>query len=218
MQPDLLSKLDHIFSCFIAHSSDIMGDLQEQLDKTLMVELRQLETDGIMFNYRGNKRHFKVILLGLVADNLGIHQLKGLTISFSGNNPCRMCCVTATNLKGQNELNMEMQKTSAEYDRIINTGNIEELKNYGINVPCVFNQLKYFHCMDNVTVDKMHDLLEGHLQIAIPLVIRDAIAQGISLTRINNAIASFGFIGADNENSPRPILLPARFPDSGDYF
>uniref|UniRef100_A0A914R5I0 Uncharacterized protein n=1 Tax=Panagrolaimus davidi TaxID=227884 RepID=A0A914R5I0_9BILA len=214
---DLLSKLNHIFTCFVAHSSDVMANLQMQLERSLIIELRKLETEGIYFTYKGTRRQFKVILLNFVADNLGLHQLNGLQISFSGNNPCRMCRVTAVNLKGQNELNMDIQKTR-EYDRIVADGNIDEMHNYGIDVRCVFNQLNHFHCMENVTADIMHDILEGHLQVAIPLVIRDAVAHGFSLTTINNAINSFGFIGSDNENPPRPIFLPDRVPDSGDSF
>lgn len=215
---DLLSKLNHIFTCFVAHSSDVMANLQMQLERSLIIELRKLETEGIYFTYKGTRRQFKVILLNFVADNLGLHQLNGLQISFSGNNPCRMCRVTAVNLKGQNELNMDIQKTREEYDRIVADGNIDEMHNYGIDVRCVFNQLNHFHCMENVTADIMHDILEGHLQVAIPLVIRDAVAHGFSLTTINNAINSFGFIGSDNENPPRPIFLPDRVPDSGDSF
>uniref|UniRef100_A0A914Y9J8 C2H2-type domain-containing protein n=1 Tax=Panagrolaimus superbus TaxID=310955 RepID=A0A914Y9J8_9BILA len=211
---DLLSKLDHVFLCFIAHASEMMAELQIQLSKTVIVELKNLETHGITVNYRGNQRHFKVILSTLAADNLGIHQLGGLILSFSSHNVCRMCTVTAESLKGMHTLDPNEEKTAAKYDAVIQ--DIDNQWEYGIRQECSFNSLENFHIISNVTVDIMHDLLEGHFQRMVPMVVRDAMANGFPLRSINNAIKAFQFLGPDKENPPNTISLPARAPDNGD--
>uniref|UniRef100_A0AC35G4A2 C2H2-type domain-containing protein n=2 Tax=Panagrolaimus sp. PS1159 TaxID=55785 RepID=A0AC35G4A2_9BILA len=212
---DLLSKLEHIFLCFIAHASEMMGELQIQLSKTVIVELKELETHGLMINYRGHSRHFKVILSTLTADNLGMHQLGGLILSFSSHNVCRMCTVTADSLKGMHTLDPNEEKTAAGYDESLQ--NINDMwMAYGITQECSFNSLENFHIITNVTVDIMHDLLEGHFQKMVGMVVRDAMTHGIPLRRINNAINAFKFIGPDNENPPNTISMPAHAPETGD--
>jgi hypothetical protein len=182
---DLLSKLEHIFLCFIAHASEMMGELQIQLSKTVIVELKDLETHGLIINYRGSSRRFKVILSTLTADNLGMHQLGGLILSFSSHNVCRMCTVTADSLKGMHTLDPNEEKTAAGYDQSLQ--NINDMwQAYGITQECCFNSLEYFHIITNVSVDIMHDLLEGHFQKMVGLVVRDALIHGVPVRRINN--------------------------------
>uniref|UniRef100_A0A914YAZ1 Uncharacterized protein n=1 Tax=Panagrolaimus superbus TaxID=310955 RepID=A0A914YAZ1_9BILA len=120
-----------------------MGDLQQQMSKTLLVELKELEKEGIVIKYRGSRRRFKVILLTLAGDNLGLNQLGALCTCFSGNNPCRMCNVTARNLKGKYELPVQGLKTAEVYDQIISRGDAEEMVDWGIRAPCAFNELQY---------------------------------------------------------------------------
>lgn len=211
---DLLSKLDHIFLCFVAHASEMMTELQIQLSKTVIVELKHLETHGITINYRGNRRRFKVILSTLAADNLGIHQLGGLITSFSSHNVCRMCTVTAQSLKGMHALDPNEEKIAAKYEEALQ--NIDDMWAYGIRQECSFNSLENFHIITNVTVDIMHDLLEGHFQRVIPMVVRDAMAHGFPLRTINNALKAFQFLGPDKQNPPNTITLPAHAPENGD--
>uniref|UniRef100_A0A914YQ89 Uncharacterized protein n=1 Tax=Panagrolaimus superbus TaxID=310955 RepID=A0A914YQ89_9BILA len=70
--------------------------------------------------------------------------------------------------------------------------------------------------MTNTSVDIMHDLLEGHFQRVIPMVFREAMANGVPLARINNAITAFQFSGPDSQNPPTTINLPANAPENGD--
>lgn len=213
---DLLSTLEHVLLAFLAHSQDIMADLQDVIRTTMLQDLIELETNGITFIYRGQEVTMKVILLCVCGDNLGIHQMGGLRIAFSGNTPCRLCFVTARSLKELFQLIPEEQKTMEKYDDAIANGTAEEQIQFGIQTPCCFNELEYFHIYKGMSVDFMHDQPEGHLQRLIPLVIRDAIRQGHTLETINSAIIDFGYIGPDKENVPRPIYLTNPMPPGGD--
>uniref|UniRef100_A0AC35G1D6 Uncharacterized protein n=1 Tax=Panagrolaimus sp. PS1159 TaxID=55785 RepID=A0AC35G1D6_9BILA len=122
--------------------------------------------------------------------------------------------VTAQSLKGMHALDPNEEKTAAKYQEALE--NIDDMWAYGIRQECSFNSLENFHIITNVTVDIMHDLLEGHFQRVIPMVVRDAMAHGFPLRTINNAIKAFQFLGADKQNPPNTITLPAHAPENGD--
>lgn len=213
---DMISQLDHIMLACLAHAVDVMDDLQAIIKMVLLPQLKKLERDGITIKYQGAERNFKVILYRLSADNLGFHQLIGLTRCFSGNNPCWMCKETAQTLKTVWILNPQKLRTRQQYDRLIQNGTPQERLLYGINAPCCLNELQHFHCMEDFSVDYMHDLHEGHFLRLIPRVVRDAIAAGFTLDAINNAIMGFGLVGNDGNNPLRPIYLPTQVPENGD--
>uniref|UniRef100_A0A914ZAK7 Uncharacterized protein n=1 Tax=Panagrolaimus superbus TaxID=310955 RepID=A0A914ZAK7_9BILA len=213
---DMISQLDHIMLACIAHAVDVMEDLQEIMRLILLPQLKNLETNGITFRYQGIEKTFKVILYRISADNLGFHQFIGFTRCFSKNNPCWMCTETAETLKTIWNLNPRKMRTREEYDRLIAAENLQHRLLYGIKTPCCLNELQYFHCMEDFSVDYMHDLHEGHFLRLIPLVVRDAIAAGYTLDVINGAIVGFGLVGSDGNNPLRPIYLSPQIPDTGD--
>uniref|UniRef100_A0A914YE78 Uncharacterized protein n=1 Tax=Panagrolaimus superbus TaxID=310955 RepID=A0A914YE78_9BILA len=213
---DMISQLDHIMLACLAHAVDVMGDLQEIIRLILLPQLKKLELEGITFRYQGAEKNFKVILYRLSADNLGFHQLTGLNRCFSGNNPCWMCTETAESLRTIWCLNVRRNRSRHHYDHLISNGNDEQRLAYGIKSDCCLNELQYFHCMENFSVDYMHDLHDGHFLRLIPRIVRDAIDAGFPLPIINNAIVGFGLVGNDGNNPLRPIYLPAQIPENGD--
>uniref|UniRef100_A0A914YLS9 Uncharacterized protein n=1 Tax=Panagrolaimus superbus TaxID=310955 RepID=A0A914YLS9_9BILA len=213
---DMISQLDHILLACLAHAVDVMDDLQEIIRLILLPQLKKLETDGITIRYQGYERNFKVILYRLSADNLGFHQMTGLTRCFSGNNPCWLCTETAETLRTVWILDPQKMRTRQRYDHLISNGTPQQRLAYGIKANCCLNELQYFHCMEDFSVDYMHDLHEGHFLRFIPRIVRDAIAAGVTLDTINGAITGFGLVGPDGNNPIRPIYLPAQIPDNGD--
>lgn len=99
------------------------------------------------------------LVLGLVlSDNLGLHIILGFVESFVANLSCKFC---------------KMNKTSSRTNYISSETNLRTIKNYkhevklndvsltGIKANCIFNSIKSFHVTNNLSVDIMHDLLEG---------------------------------------------------------
>lgn len=79
------------------------------------------------------------------------------------------------------------------------------MKAAGISRPCAFNQLPYFHIMENYSADIMHDLLEGWLPREIGIILQ-ALRKPCKLTLklINQRINAFPY-GSLESNWPVAI-------------
>ena len=80
---------------------------------------------------------------------------------------------------------------------------------YGVTSNSVLNTSNFFHVVDGIVPDIMHDILEGTLQLHLKwllayLVIEEKI---ISLNTLNSRIQSFNYGPADSSNKPTPISL-----------
>ena len=86
----------------------------------------------------------------------------------------------------------------------------------GIVTGCQFNQLEYFHVVDNTTPDVMHDLLEGACPYILRLVL-GALMKGsnqyFNLDLLNKRIQAFNYGYIDASNRP-PNLSKNSFSSS----
>jgi len=77
---------------------------------------------------------------------------------------------------------------------------------YGITDESVLNS-KYFHVVNGVIPDIMHDILEGAIQLHIKCLLQHLIVDEkmFTLSTLNNRILSFQYGPADNKNKPSII-------------
>ncbi|OXU17211.1 hypothetical protein TSAR_007607 [Trichomalopsis sarcophagae] len=141
-------------------------------------ELNKLCRDGIALNTNGTTVtvYFRCPLV--LGDNLGLNCICDFVESFSATR-------TVQNY-GQ-----DVQKKS------ITTG---------VKTECVFNQLIYFHIVENRTLDIMHDLFEGVVHYTLSKILTCLIFGNklLSLDMLNRRISEFYF-GEVEINKPRPI-------------
>ena len=78
----------------------------------------------------------------------------------------------------------------------------------GIKEPCEFNQIKGYHITENVTVDMMHDVLEGVCIYVLRAILYMIIftINYFTLGQLNSRIRNFDF-GSQNSNKPPIIRL-----------
>ena len=78
---------------------------------------------------------------------------------------------------------------------------------YGLTRNCTLNSCRYFHVVDGLVPDIMHDLLEGSLQLCTKLLLQYLILQEkkFSLQLLNERISCFSYGRADVKNKPSPI-------------
>lgn len=76
----------------------------------------------------------------------------------------------------------------------------------GIKESCVFNNVKGFHITQNLTVDIMHDLLEGVCMYVLKAILFEFIFKNeyFTLQTLNNRIKKFDF-GSESTNKP-PLI------------
>lgn len=66
---------------------------------------------------------------------------------------------------------------------------------------CCLNKLEYWHVIDNLTVDCMHDIFEGWVSLELRCVVKKFIDDGLfTLVLLNARIRSFNYGVYDIKN------------------
>ena len=79
---------------------------------------------------------------------------------------------------------------------------------YGVSCDSILNTSAYFHVIDGMVPDIMHDILEGSLQLHLKYLLKYCILRMkyFSLDTVNTRIHSFYFGTADAANKPSDIV------------
>lgn len=81
------------------------------------------------------------------------------------------------------EEDLWMLRTVLDYENslelIARSTNVDYKQTKGVKRPCALNELKYFHTLQNKSVDIMHDLNEGAIPFLLKLVFSYCISQKI---------------------------------------
>ena len=76
---------------------------------------------------------------------------------------------------------------------------------YGVSRDSILNTSQFFHIVDGLCPDIMHDVLEGALPYEVKLLIRYCIQEGyFSLQVLNSRLRSFAY-GQDTRDKPAQI-------------
>lgn len=80
----------------------------------------------------------------------------------------------------------------------------------------ILNQSRYFHVVDGLDLDVMHNQLEGVLPLEVKLLLKKFIQEEafFTLETMNERIKSFDFGSPDMCNKPSPIKQQALITDS----
>ena len=78
---------------------------------------------------------------------------------------------------------------------------------YGFNRASILNQSRFFHAVDGLDVDVMHDQLEGVLPLEIKFLLKKYIKleEYITLGTLNERIRTFDYGPSDISKKPSPI-------------
>lgn len=78
---------------------------------------------------------------------------------------------------------------------------------YGIKRASILNQSRYFHIVDGLDLDVMHDQLEGVLPLQIKLLLKKCIREDeyFTLETLNDRIATFDYGSPEMSNKPSAI-------------
>ncbi|KAI8120454.1 hypothetical protein CVS40_8290 [Lucilia cuprina] len=117
-----------------------------------------LEVDGVKIKLSNGEEfypHFIPILI--LGDNLGLNSLLGFSKSFN-TTFCRFCTISKTDSQKTPTTLPELRRTYENYNLHVQENNAKES---GISEKCIFNRIPSFHVVDNMSVDAMHDVMEG---------------------------------------------------------
>ncbi|CAB4035128.1 Hypothetical predicted protein, partial [Paramuricea clavata] len=196
------------------------------IDKILqpfMDDVKCLESDhGITVEVDNVKNVFRGSIGPFSSDNLGSHAIGGYTESFNCLRICRFCMATKEDIQTKNLLidtnvsafpaqpiKTHNQNHGRGHKRHCNLveNNPSFSSVYGVKRDSILNQSKFFHVVDGLDLDPMHDQLEGVLPLELKMLLFKYIQSDkmVTLTTINERIASFDYGLADATNKPSPL-------------
>lgn len=208
INPKLRSKLHVIQLVWLCKTDHVKKYGFPTLCEELLKDLLKLEQEGLTINRNDCQYDFKGTVSMIVADNLASHSIGGFTESFTANRICRFCMCTYRNLKETSLKTNFLYRTKEIYNQHLEMVQKDEslIPVYGIKKECPFNRLSFFHSIDGLPSDPMHDLLEG----ACPLVWGKVLTHFVHTDKINfrtfnQKLALFNYKGSDKAKKPTPL-------------
>jgi len=198
LPPQYSSNLDNILLMQL-HNYQDHKKLGNKIFSHIVDEIIDLSINGITINLNNKEQKILFRLMFIVGDNLGLNTILGFSKGFNTQYYCRICKVTKKN--AQNFVNEEKKyiRTRNDYfNCVINS-------TFGIKEECIFNKIPNFHLLENLSVDSMHDLLEGICRYDLSKILNNFIyvEQLFTLEVFNERILNC--ISLFHENVPLPF-------------
>jgi len=170
--------------------------------------MKHLSTDG--FEMMGSQVY--VSLVQAACDNLALNGLLGFTESFSADYFCTMCLATQEDIQLKFYEREFKLRTESEYhadlDVIACSKQTSLGCSHGVKRDCILNEIPHFHVTRNYSLDIMHIILEGIVQVELSCVLHHLINVQHYLTYdvLSAKITSFwGAIDVERCNKPPEI-------------
>lgn len=213
---ELLSKLNNTRLVALCNSSDTKAGLKDINDvlELLVKDLKTLETDGIKISENVRLRG---TLVSQTGDNLAVNRLFGMVENFSTTAYyCRVCTASREECLVQIREDISKLRTKEEYTKIMNyiencnTQNmpIDYKISKGYKRYTLLNDLQYFHILDNISPDVMHDINEGIIPMLLKELFQYCIEQKIlTLDQLKNRVSVFNYGSLFKKDVPSELLL-----------
>ena len=138
------------------------------------------------------KVHIYFVLAVIEGDNQGLNTILGYSESFSANLYCRLCRLSKAEAQYATEIRDIDLRTEGNYNADVQSNNFQTS---GVKENSAFNEIPYFHCVQNIIADTMHDLLEGVLPYETGLIFNQLVLidKIINCDHFNAIIRNFNF-------------------------
>lgn len=204
------SKLQNIYLVGLITTDDLKTKETEFNDiwRIVVNELNHLETSGIHVDSIGNLRG---ALVACIFDNAGAATALGFVESFNTKYSCRICEIEMDERQVACKENKSLYRSKDKYAEAVaiieNSENVDYIATKGVKRYCVLNDLSYYHILDNIFLDPMHDLFEGILRDLLKYVFDHCIANRIfSECWLKNQIQFFNYGRLNRKNRPSNIM------------
>jgi len=170
LSPKHNAKLDNIHLLALIYRQDITIYGMSAVLEPIVKELLRLECGLDITTEDGSTRHV-ICILGKVVE--------GYTESFSHSFACDFCYGITDELQSryrETDFALRNRKDYAAHcDKLKQATTKSHI--YGLKAVSSLSQLKYYHPVDNVTCDVMHDILEGVAPYETSLLLHDVVSQ-----------------------------------------
>lgn len=207
----LNSHVEHIHLVALFHVIDLknFGQTFNTILYPIIEDIKRLEEEGLVIN---NNIMFGS-LATVAADNLGLHIAFGFLESFGKSlYYCHHCNMHKTEAQTSVEENVSLLRDAQEQEL---TFFENKRKTYergkdamGLKRYSLLNSINHFDTQKNMSLDMMHDLLEGDIPLTMRKFIEKCLDLNIiSIEDINEKIVNFDYGLTENKNKPTEISL-----------
>lgn len=199
------SLLDSIFVLAFFHASDRVKFGNNVVFNKPIEELNLLSERGIPVNSAIFTGFLKFHVVALAGDNLGLNGCLGFVESFSALHYCRICRSNKAEIQTLFREDPSKLRTMTSYLDDLALDNSRET---GIKSECAWFQLNGFKLFDNVSVDLLHDYLEGCCRYTMDFLLKYLVQESkiISFDALESRITRFDY-GPDNSSKPNNSLV-----------
>uniref|UniRef100_A0A1X7T706 Uncharacterized protein n=1 Tax=Amphimedon queenslandica TaxID=400682 RepID=A0A1X7T706_AMPQE len=203
------ANLDTIQLVSVVKSSYIDKYGMDTILQPFIESIQILESSGVEFIVKGNKRHLKGTLCLAIADNPASQALGGYKMLASALRKCRHCLAVDSEIQTKffaEEFEPRTKETHSHHIRLLQGPLHDHVSTtYGITRDTALNKIKYFHVTMGLPPDVMHDILEGAMQVELRCLLTALINDKIiSLPVLNERILSLPY-GNDVSDHPKPL-------------
>jgi len=198
LPPEYASMLENIFLLQIHKYTDHKCFGNERIFHNIVKQLIDLENNGLIINVCGKEYTIFFYLTYIAGDNLGLNSILGFNKSFNSMYSCRICTASKTEYQKQFVENSQLIKKIESYSEHCNK------KMFGVQESCTFNKIPAFYLLNNLSVDPMHDLLEGVCRYDIGKILNNFInvEKLFTLQHLNNRLSNYERISCDKNITP----------------
>lgn len=164
----------------------------KRLFHNIIQQLLDLYRNGITINVNNKEYRVYFQLAYITGDNLGLNTILGFSKGFNAHYSCRMCFMSKDEIRKAKKLKINALRNMDNYEKDARE------KIFGVNEFCIFNCIPNYHVITNMSVDTMHDLLEGICRYDLGKILHCFIKAGyFTINILNERIKCFDGVSPD---------------------
>uniref|UniRef100_A0A8D8ZTC5 C2H2-type domain-containing protein n=2 Tax=Cacopsylla melanoneura TaxID=428564 RepID=A0A8D8ZTC5_9HEMI len=201
----LFSLLENIYILALFHTSDRNKFGNKMVFNKVIDELNALSERGIPLSSSAFTGIIKFHVVAIAGDNLGLNGMLGFVESFIATKYCRICTASKDEVQSMFQEDTSKLRTLTSYYEDLA---LKDPRNTGIKTECVWFKLRGFDLFDNVSVDFVHDYLEGICRYAMNFLLIYLVHESklISFQALESRIVQFSY-GPDSGTKPSNALV-----------
>lgn len=207
---NFLSKTDNIHLVCLCNSNDLKTEYIDFNDLWQIVvdDISVLENIGVNIG----DVTLKGSLVWLSADNLGANVSQGFCEGFNCRYYCRFCEYNIDECAVMTTENSSKIRTIEKYNAHLKTAQLMKKVDYkktrGIKRSCKLNELTYFHMLENLSVDILHDVYEGAMLFTLRESFRFIIeTKLLKENELVDIIHCFDYGETNQKNNPSSLQI-----------
>lgn len=198
LPPGSHSSFSSIYLTILCKTYNIKIYDYDKILERILQDLKTLEDHGIYVHLLG--KSLRGTVHSVVADNMGAHNIAGLTESFSGDYFCRFCTAKCPDIRSDCVASGAFSLRSKEgYGAHVKEALQNDTHLIGIKRVCVLTKnLSHFHFVSGFPPDVAHDVLEGIVPVELAYCLTSMILKILFiLASLNKAILAFPYKCSD---------------------